>query len=151
MKCIRCGGRDSSVIDSRAESESIRRRRECQTCALRFTTYERIEYSLPLVVKKDGSRQVYDRGKIKGGILRACEKRPINIAIVESTIDKIEQQLHEIHAKEITSLELGRLVMNALQEVDQIAYVRFASVYREFSDVQQFIDTLRPFFNKDSA
>jgi transcriptional repressor NrdR len=142
MKCSRCGSDRSSVLDSRADGDAIRRRRECQACGFRFTTFERVELSLPLVVKKDGRRENFDRKKIRIGILRACEKRPVSVEVVDRAVDALEYRLHEMSLKEIPSREIGDLVISALQSIDKIAYVRFASVYREFSDISQFIDTL---------
>ncbi len=130
------------MIDSRADGDAIRRRRECQQCGFRFTTYERMEISLPMVIKKDDRRQAFDRNKIRMGLLRACEKRPVSMEIIDSTTDAIERRVSELCLKEIPSLKIGDLLMEALKDIDKIAYVRFASVYREFSDVSQFVDTL---------
>lgn len=142
MKCTRCGSDSVSVIDSRADDDSIRRRRECQDCTYRFTTYERIELSLPMVIKKDSRRETFDRSKIRAGILRACEKRPVSMETIDSTVEVIERQISEMCIKEIPSIKVGDLVMEQLKNIDKIAYVRFASVYREFSDISQFVDTL---------
>lgn len=143
MHCPKCNSDEISVIDSRSDGESIRRRRECQGCQFRFTTFERIELVLPMVVKKDGSRQTFDRQKIRAGLVRACEKRPVSIEIIDRAVDEIETRIQEMCLKEIQSREIGELVMQKLQVMDKIAYVRFASVYREFSDVSQFVDTLQ--------
>jgi len=142
MKCSRCESTKSSVIDSRSDGDSIRRRRECEVCGFRFTTFERVELSLPMIVKKDGRREPFDRSKLTAGFVRACEKRPVSIEQIERTVDQIEYKLHELGNKEISSLSLGDYVMDALKTIDKIAYVRFASVYREFSDVSQFTETL---------
>lgn len=142
MLCTRCGSDKSSVIDSRADGDAIRRRRECQQCEFRFTTFERVELALPLIIKKDSRRQPFDRAKIRSGLIRACEKRPVSIEQIDRTVDVIEKRVSEMCVKEVDSTEVGRFVMEALKEMDKIAYVRFASVYREFSDVSQFVDTL---------
>lgn len=142
MKCPECGCDRSSVVDSRGDGNSIRRRRECQKCTRRFTTYERIELALPMVVKKDDRREPYDRAKLKGGLMRACEKRPISMAQIDHTIEAIEKRMQEAKVRELPSRRLGDFLMEELRKIDKIAYVRFASVYREFSDVSQFVDTL---------
>lgn len=143
MKCGRCESTKSSVIDSRSDGDSIRRRRECEVCGFRFTTFERVELSLPMIVKKDGRREPFERTKLAAGFVRACEKRPVSIEQIERAVDQIEYKLHELGSKEISSLALGDYVMDALKSIDKIAYVRFASVYREFSDVSQFTETLK--------
>ena len=143
MRCPKCSSERSSVVDSRGDGDSIRRRRECQECAFRFTTFERVELSLPLVVKKDDRRESFDRAKVRAGLLRACEKRPVSIEQIEDTVEGIERRLCELGMREIASRQIGDLVMEALRGLDKIAYVRFASVYREFSDVSQFVDTLQ--------
>jgi transcriptional repressor NrdR len=132
------------VVDSRLgrEGNNIRRRRECEQCSKRFTTYERVEEMLPLVVKKDGRRESFDRQKIVAGMKRACEKRPVSIATIEQFVDRLEQQLQESGDKEIPSSRIGEAVMAALHEIDQVAYVRFASVYREFRDINEFMSEL---------
>jgi len=142
MRCPRCNEERSSVIDSRADGGAIRRRRECQSCEYRFTTYERVELSLPVVVKKDGRREAFDRNKVRTGIARACEKRPVSAQTVDSLVDQIEYRVSEMCVREVSSREIGEHIISALREVDEIAYVRFASVYREFSEVGQFVDTL---------
>lgn len=142
MYCPKCGSDDTSVTDSRSDSGSIRRRRECQRCNFRFTTYERIELSLPVVMKKDGRREPFDRQKIRAGIARACEKRPVSADRVESAVESIERRTQELCVREIESQNLGDFVMEELKSIDQIAYIRFASVYREFSDVKQFVEAL---------
>lgn len=143
MKCPKCSSDNLSVIDSRSDSESIRRRRECQGCQFRFTTFERIELTLPMIIKKDGSRQLFDRKRIMSGFIRACEKRPVSMDLIERTVDDIEQQIQERCVKELESQVVGDLVMDKLKTIDKIAYVRFASVYREFSDVSQFVEALQ--------
>lgn len=144
MKCPFCGCLDSKVIDSRPtdDGERIRRRRECVSCQKRFTTYECIE-SLPLIViKKDKSRQVFDRQKLLNGMLRACEKRPVSIESLEKAVDNIESQLLNSLDREITSKKIGVLAMDNLKDIDEVAYVRFASVYRQFRDINTFMDEL---------
>lgn len=142
MKCIYCGYEDSKVVDSRGNEElnSIRRRRECLGCGRRFTTYETIEMSPIFIIKKDGSRQPFDAEKIKRGIIRACEKRPVGIKQIELIVAEIEKKISNSMAQEIKSEQVGELVMNKLKELDDIAYIRFASVYRKFEDVSKFID-----------
>lgn len=130
------------MTDSRSDGGAIRRRRECGECGFRFTTYERVELSLPLVVKKDGRRETFDRTKVRAGFTRACEKRPVSIEVIDAATDATERQVQELCVKEVDSRTIGDMVMNRLREIDKIAYVRFASVYREFSDVSQFEETL---------
>ncbi len=142
MKCPKCGSDELNVIDSRAGVDSIRRRRTCLKCDARFTTYERIEETFPLIIKKDGRREAFDRNKILSGLRKACEKRPISIETIEDVVQKVELQLSRMDEKEIPARLVGELVMHELKDVDQVAYVRFASVYREFSDVSQFMETL---------
>ena len=144
MKCPYCGFGESKVIDSRPadENSSIRRRRECLSCGNRFTTYETVE-SLPLVVvKKDGSRQSFDRSKVLGGLIRACEKRPVSYQTLENLVIEIEQVLQNQMDREISSAQIGELVMERLKKVDEVAYVRFASVYRQFKDINTFMTEL---------
>ena len=144
MKCPYCGHPESKVIDSRPadENASIRRRRECLSCARRFTTYETVE-SLPMVViKKDGSRQSFDRQKVLRGMIRACEKRPVALAELERVADEIEQELQNSMEREIRTETIGEKVMERLRKVDQVAYVRFASVYRQFKDIDTFMAEL---------
>ena len=144
MKCPFCSFNESKVIDSRPAEEgaSIRRRRECLSCAKRFTTYETVE-SLPMVVvKKDGSRQSFDRQKVLGGMLRACEKRPVPLAELEKIAEEIEQDLQNSMEREISTEAIGEKVMERLRTVDQVAYVRFASVYRQFKDIDTFMAEL---------
>ena len=144
MKCPYCGYKESKVVDSRPaeEGSSIRRRRECRSCAKRFTTYETVE-SLPMVViKKDGSRQSFDRQKVLRGMIRACEKRPVSLAELERIADEIEQELQNSMEREIRTEDVGEKVMDRLRKVDQVAYVRFASVYRQFKDLDTFMAEL---------
>jgi len=144
MNCPFCNFADTRVIDSRLgrEGNNIRRRRECEQCSKRFTTYERVEEMLPLVVKKDGRREPFDRQKIVAGMQRACEKRPVSFGVIEQFVDRFEQSLQESGEKEIPSTRIGEAVMAALHEIDQVAYVRFASVYREFRDINEFMAEL---------
>lgn len=144
MKCPFCNFSESKVVDSRPADDgaSIRRRRECLSCIKRFTTYETVE-SLPMVVvKKDGSRQSFDRRKVLGGMIRACEKRPVPLAELERIADEIEQELQNGLDREITTESIGEIVMEKLRNVDQVAYVRFASVYRQFKDIDTFMAEL---------
>lgn len=144
MKCPYCGFLESKVVDSRPtdESERIRRRRECLGCAKRFTTYEIIETTPLMVIKKDKSREVFDRNKLLGGMLRACEKRPVSLAVLEAAADEIETSIQNSLDREITSLHIGELAMLRLREIDEVAYVRFASVYRRFEDIDSFMSEL---------
>ncbi|MGI6681416.1 MAG: transcriptional regulator NrdR [Bdellovibrionota bacterium] len=143
MRCFKCGSEKLSVIDSRDDGGGgIRRRRLCQDCEFRFTTYEKIELTLPMVVKKDMRREVFDREKLKSGILIACRKRPISAEVIDQMIDRVENTLYEKFSKEVQSSEIGNIVMAELKEIDKVAYIRFVSVYREFSDIAQFVDEL---------
>jgi len=142
MRCPKCECERSSVIDSRNDGNQIRRRRECQSCGYRFSTYERIEYALPMVIKKDNRREVFDRSKVRAGLVKACEKRPVSMEVIDKSVDTIERRVQSLCVKELPSRQIGDYLMEELRGVDQIAYVRFASVYREFSDVSQFVDTL---------
>lgn len=141
MKCPFCSYSESKVIDSRPadDGQRIRRRRECIQCAKRFTTYEAIESVPIIVVKKDKSRQVFDRNKLLSGMLRACVKRPVTLDVLETAIDQIEAQLHNSLDREISSTQLGELTLEKLKDIDEIAYVRFASVYRDFKDIDSFL------------
>ncbi|MGH7206203.1 MAG: transcriptional regulator NrdR [Nitrospiraceae bacterium] len=145
MKCPFCDTLEDKVVDSRMarEGEVIRRRRECLSCKRRYTTYERVEESLPMVVKKDGRREPFDRTKILSGLKKACEKRPISTATIEAVTDRIEKRIQEMGDTEIQSRTVGEEVMKELHQLDQVAYVRFASVYREFKDIDQFMDELK--------
>ncbi len=145
MKCPYCSFVDSKVVDSRPtdEGQSIRRRRECIDCKKRFTTYEKIEEVPIIVVKKNGNRESYDRNKILNGIIKSCEKRPVSIKDIESIVDEIETELSNSLEKEVTSVTIGEMVMNRLKGVDEVAYVRFASVYRQFKDLNTFMSELK--------
>ncbi|MCB9029952.1 MAG: transcriptional repressor NrdR [Deltaproteobacteria bacterium] len=151
MRCTQCGCERSNVIDSRSSPDGIRRRRVCAECDSRFTTYERIEETAPLIVKKDGRRESFDHNKLRAGFIRACEKRPVSIETIDRAVADIEARCLEMDKKEIPSMLIGELVMSALREIDQVAYVRFASVYREFSDVSQFMDTLQGLLEKEQV
>ena len=144
MKCPFCGSVDNKVIDSRLSQgdEVTRRRRECERCTRRFTTYERIELVLPMVVKKDGRREAFDRFKVLAGLRRACEKRPVSTEALDALVDQIERALVESGDKEVESSVIGEQVMRRLREIDQVAYVRFASVYRSFKDIHEFMAEL---------
>ncbi|MGE5662891.1 MAG: transcriptional regulator NrdR [Deltaproteobacteria bacterium] len=145
MKCPRCGHGDNKVVDSRVgkDGDVIRRRRECLSCQARFTTYERIEEELPLVVKRDGRREPFDRQKILTGILKACEKRPVSYASIERVVDALEGEFQASGEKEISSVQVGERVMSELLKLDDVAYVRFASVYRQFKDISQFVEEIK--------
>ncbi|TLY26884.1 MAG: transcriptional repressor NrdR [Nitrospirae bacterium] len=145
MKCPFCDELEDKVVDSRMakEGEVIRRRRECLGCKRRYTTYERVDEILPVVVKKDGRRESFDRTKILAGLKKACEKRPISTATIEAVTDRIEKRIQEMGETEIESRIVGEELMKELHQMDQVAYVRFASVYREFKDIDQFMDELR--------
>ncbi len=140
MKCIYCGCEESKVLDSRStdETNSIRRRRECLGCGKRFTTYETIEMTPILVIKSDGSRQAFDINKIKNGIIKACEKRPVSLEQIDAIATEIEKTLQNNFLQEVPSSKLGEMVMEALKRLDDVAYVRFASVYRQFKDIESF-------------
>ena len=144
MKCVFCGYNDSKVIDSRLndDTNSIRRRRECLKCGKRFTTYEMIESTPILVIKNDGSRQTFDPQKIKRGIIKACEKRPVTMNQIDSMIDDIEKTISNSLEQEVKSSKIGEMVMDRLKEIDEISYVRFAAVYRRFKDITTFINFL---------
>ena len=145
MKCPFCGNTEDKVIDSRenAEADSIRRRRECLKCLKRYTTYEHIERAPLMVIKKDGRREPFDRNKILAGLVRACEKRPIGMEKLEEIVEDIERQLQREHEKEVKSAIIGELVMSKLSALDEVAYVRFASVYRQFKDINEFMKELK--------
>ena len=145
MKCPFCRDLENKVIDSRLSKEGdiIRRRRECLACDRRFTTYERVEEMLPMIVKKDGRREVYDRPKVISGLKKACEKRPVSVEAIEATADRIERMLQERGEKEVPSSIVGEAVMRQLYELDKVAYVRFASVYRSFKDLDEFMRELK--------
>ena len=145
MKCPFCEHLESKVLDSRVsrEMDTIRRRRECLKCGKRFTTAERLEEGLPLVIKKDGRREVFERGKILNGLKKACEKRPISITAIEKIVSRIEYNLLERGEREIKGTEIGEMVMDELRKLDEVAYVRFASVYRQFRDINEFMEELK--------
>ncbi len=150
MKCPFCSHLEDKVVDSRSSKngDAIRRRRECLNCAKRYTTYEQIEDIQPVVVKKDGRRENFDRNKILSGLRRACEKRPIPLERLESMVDDIQRELELRNEKEFQSKEIGELVMQKLYALDEVAYVRFASVYRQFKDVQAFSQELKKFMSR---
>ncbi|MDD5602570.1 MAG: transcriptional regulator NrdR [Eubacteriales bacterium] len=145
MKCPYCGNLDDKVIDSRPADEgaAIRRRRECINCSGRFTTYEKVESTPIVVVKKDMTRQVFDRNRILNGLLKACEKRPVPVESLEKLIDEIEIQIKNQFQREVTTRQIGEMVMERLKNIDDVAYVRFASVYRQFKDIGSFMDILK--------
>lgn len=144
MKCPGCRDLNNRVIDSRLgkDGDVIRRRRECERCGRRFTTYERVEEFLPAVVKKDGRREPFDRSKILAGLTKACEKRPVSVAAIEEVADRIERTVADRGEKEVVSAVIGEAVVQALRELDTVAYVRFASVYRSFQDIDEFVEEL---------
>ena len=151
MKCPYCSFEESKVIDSRPtdDGEKIRRRRECLKCSRRFTTYEIVEVLPIIVIKKDKSREAFDRNKLLNGLLKACEKRPISINQLEKAVCDIERELQNSLDREVSSKLIGELVMDALKSIDKVAYVRFASVYREFKDVNTFMDELKKILDKE--
>ncbi len=151
MKCPYCGETDNKVMDSRLSKDStvIRRRRECIDCGRRFTTYEHVEEIPVMIIKKDGRREVFNREKVRQGMARACEKRNISVEIIEEFIDNLERDLKEIEEKEIPSSIVGEKIMAKLHELDDVAYVRFASVYREFKDVNDFFSELKKLLSDD--
>ena len=153
MKCPFCSFADTKVIDSRLgrEGNNIRRRRECSGCAKRFTTYERVEETLPLVIKKDGRREPFDRLKIIAGMQRACEKRPVSISTIEKFVAGLEVTLQESGEKELDASRIGQAVMEALHNIDEVAYVRFASVYRQFKDINEFMTELQDLLSEHKA
>lgn len=150
MKCPFCGHENTRVIDSRPaeENNSIRRRRVCDECNKRFTTYEKIETIPLIIIKKDENREAYDRAKIEAGVLRACHKRPVSAEQLNQLVEDIEIEIFNMEAKEIPSQIIGELVMNKLKDLDAVAYVRFASVYREFKDINTFMDELKKVLDK---
>ena len=145
MKCLYCGCEDSKVIDSRSadEGRTIRRRRACVRCGKRFTTYETIEDTPVLVVKANGTRQAFDSGKIKNGIVKACEKRPVSMSDIDAVVDKITKKVYNSMEQEISSKAIGEMVMNENKNLDEVAYVRYASVYRSFKDISSFMAELQ--------
>ncbi len=150
MKCPFCTFHDTKVVDSRPDKggSTIRRRRECESCGKRFTTHERVEDILPLVLKKDGRRESFDRLKVIGGIQKACEKRPVSVEQIEQMVDRLETRLQESSEREVPSTRIGEWVMNELHQMDQVAYVRFASVYRSFKDINEFMAELQDLLQK---
>jgi len=152
MRCPFCGATKDRVVDSRESRDhvTIRRRRECLSCERRFTSYEQIEDIPYLVVKSDGSRQEFDRKKLLQGLLKACEKRPVPLKRLEDVVDEIQNRLHEREDREISTAEIGAMVMERLRELDQVAYVRFASVYRKFEDIGAFMEELKTLLHRQS-
>ncbi len=150
MKCPFCRHTEDKVIDSRSSNEdkSVRRRRECMKCKKRFTTYEYVEEIQLMVIKKDGRREAFDRNKIIAGILKACEKRPVSMEKVETIVNKVEQELQKNFDKEVKAQAIGELVMDQLHKIDEVAYVRFASVYRQFKDINHFMKELKDLLGK---
>ena len=146
MRCPACQQDDDRVLDTRTSQDShvIRRRRACNRCGRRYTTFERVEAAPLRVVKKDGTRIPFDRRRILNGMLKACEKRPVALSALEDRVNRIEAEVYRLHDREVPSTVIGELVMGALRELDQVAYVRFASVYREFQDIHAFMDELKP-------
>lgn len=151
MKCMYCGCLDSKVIDSRSAEDGtiIRRRRECTNCGKRFTTYETVENTPIFVIKTSGARQAFDPNKLKNGIIKACEKRPVSATVIDKLVDDIQKKIYNSLAQEVTSKQLGELVCEGLKQIDEVAYVRFASVYRSFTDTTSFIKELEKMVKKD--
>ncbi len=145
MKCPYCNHPDTRVIDSRPaeDGSAIRRRRSCDECGKRFTTYEKVETIPLIIIKKDNNREQYNRSKIERGIIRACYKRPVSAEAIQKTVERIEIKIFNLEAKEVSSTDVGEIVMDELKELDEVAYVRFASVYREFKDVNTFMDEIK--------
>ena len=145
MKCPDCSDMENKVVDSRLNKEGtvIRRRRECLSCSVRFTTYEKLERSLPLLIKKDGRREEFDRDKIIHGVQKACQKRPVSIKDIEDLVDRVEQYIQELDEKEVSAVKVGEKVISEIYNLDDVAYVRFASVYRSFKDVNEFMVELK--------
>lgn len=151
MKCPFCGSLENKVINSRlaAEETSIRRRRECLSCSGRFTTYEYVEQTPILVIKRDGRRQSFDRQKLINGLLRACEKRPVSMEAIDALVGGVEKELHNAMEAEISSLRIGEMILSRLRALDEVAYVRFASVYHQFRDVSEFSDEIQTLMRRD--
>lgn len=145
MKCPFCGDDNTRVIDSRPaeDNNSIRRRRQCDVCGKRFTTYEKVETVPLMIIKKDRTREAYDRSKLENGLVRSCHKRPVTMDQIEVCVDEIESEIYNMGQREVESREVGRIVMDKIKDLDEVAYVRFASVYREFKDVNTFMDELK--------
>ena len=152
MRCPRCSGLEDKVIQSRISRDggSIRRRRECTRCSHQFTTYEKIEENLPLVIKKDGRREAFDRKKILSGIMKACEKRPVSIEKMEEAVTQVERTIQKKPDREVSATRIGEIVMEKLKALDDVAYVRFASVYRQFKDVNSFLEELNEMLQKQA-
>jgi transcriptional repressor NrdR len=150
MKCPFCSFADSKVVDSRPDKDAstIRRRRECESCGKRFTTHERVEEFLPLVLKKDGRREPFNRLKVIAGIKKACEKRPVSVETVERLVDRLEGRIQEAGEREVPTTTIGEWIMNELHDIDEVAYVRFASVYRSFKDINEFMVELQDLLKK---
>lgn len=150
MKCPYCSNLDTKVIDSRPaeDGSSIRRRRSCDICGKRFTTYEKVETIPLIIIKKDNNREQYDRAKVEAGILRACYKRPVSAEDIKQAVENVETEIYKLEEKEIPSKKIGELVMESLKELDEVAYVRFASVYREFKDVNTFMAEIKKILDK---
>lgn len=151
MKCMYCGHTDSKVIDSRPSDDgtAIRRRRECANCGKRFTTYETIETTPILVIKTDGNRQAFDANKLKNGIIKSCEKRPVPMWKIDELVENIQKSIYNSLEQEVSSKKIGEMVMEGLKEIDEVAYVRFASVYRSFKDISTFMKELKKLQKKD--
>lgn len=151
MRCPFCGNMDSKVVDSRVSDDgaSIRRRRECTACGKRYTTYEKVESTPILVIKNNGTRQIFDINKIKNGIIKACEKRPVSIAKIDKMVSDIEKQVNNTLAQEISSKKIGELVMEGLKDLDEVAYVRFASVHRQFKDINTLMEEIMKLTKSD--
>ncbi len=151
MKCMFCGCLESKVIDSRStdEGRTIRRRRECMECGRRFTTYETIETTPVLVVKNSGNRQAFDPNKVKNGIIKSCEKRPVSMSKIDKLVEDIKKQVYNSLEQEITSKRIGEMVMDGLKDIDQVAYVRYASVYRQFTDISSFMSELESMMKEE--
>lgn len=149
MQCPYCNYKESKVIDSRhTDSKSVRRRRECESCKKRFTTYEKIETTPVMVIKKDDSREYFDGEKIKNGILKSCEKRPVSLEQIEDIVAYIENEINKFYISEIETQKIGEMVMDKLKDVDEVAYVRFASVYRQFKDINTFLEEIKSLMSK---
>ena len=145
MKCPYCGHLENKVVDSRLNKENtiIRRRRACESCGQRFTTYERLEVMMPMLIKKDGRREAYDRYKVVAGLKKACEKRPVSTADIDRFVDSLERELQDVGEREVPTQWIGEKMMEGLAQLDEVAYVRFASVYRQFKDINEFMDELK--------
>lgn len=149
MKCPYCGHLENKVVDSRLNKENtiIRRRRSCEACGQRFTTYERLEVMMPMLIKKDGRREAYDRYKVVAGLKKACEKRPVSMSDIDDFVDSLERELQDMGEREVPTQWIGEKMMEGLAQLDEVAYVRFASVYRQFKDINEFMDELKGLLN----